>query len=81
MVNANIYDICDLPVLTEDCRGGPGLNLRFVYTKLAGQVLLKHLILKGCRHPGIPLAEIPLYQGMMRLAMQATYDDWRDPSG
>jgi hypothetical protein len=40
---------------------------------------LKYLILKGCRHPDIPLAEISQYQCMMRLAMQATDDNWQDP--
>lgn len=77
--NANIYDICDLPVLREHCLTESGQNLRLVYKKLPGHPLLKYLILKGCRHPDILPEEILSYQNMMRLSMQATYDNWQDP--
>jgi hypothetical protein len=76
--NANLYDICDWPILGGDCRTEPGRNLRFVYRKLACHPILKYLILKGCRHPDIALTGISGYEEMMRKAMRATIDDWQD---
>jgi hypothetical protein len=76
--NANIYDICDRPVLEGDCHTEPGRNLRQVYRKLIGHPVLKYLILKGCQHPDIALTEISGYQKMMHKAMQASSDNWQD---
>ncbi len=76
--NATIYDICDQQILHEDCRTEPGQNLRKVYKKLVANPLLKYLVLRGCRHPDIGLAEIGPYQAMMGMAMQASYHDWQD---
>ena len=76
--NANIYDICDRPLLEGECHTDPGCNLRFVYKKLVGHPALKYLILKGCRHPDIALTEISDYQEMMHKAMQASNDNWQD---
>jgi hypothetical protein len=75
---ANIYDICDGPVLKEQPYGEPGRNLKRLYQKSAGNWLLKYLLLKVCRHPDIPLPAVPVYQAAVRAAMQAGYDDWRD---
>jgi hypothetical protein len=75
---ANIYDICDTPILKEQPYGEPGRNLKLIYQKSAGNWLLKYLILKGCRHPRIPMQEVPAYQAAIRAAMQASYEDWRD---
>jgi hypothetical protein len=76
--NANLYDICDQPILEEECLTPPGCNLRLIYKDLVGHPVLKHLILKGCRHPAIGLTEISGYQEMMRKAMQAGADNWQD---
>lgn len=75
---ANIYDICDTPILKEQPYGEPGRNLKLIYQKAAGNWLLKYLVLKGCRHPRIPLNQVPVYQTAIRAAMQAGYDDWQD---
>src|SRR5687768_6263732 len=76
--NANLYDICDQPILEGECLTPPGCNLRFIYRKVAGHPVLKYLILKGCRHPAIGWTEISCYQEMMRNAMQASADNWQD---
>ncbi|SEO88335.1 hypothetical protein [Nitrosovibrio sp. Nv6] len=76
--NANLYDICDQPILEGECLTPPGRNLRFIYRKVAGHTVLKYLILKGCRHPAIGVTEISRYQEMMRKAMQASVDNWQD---
>lgn len=75
---ANIYDICDMPILNEQPCGEPGQNLKLLYQKSAGNWLLKYLILKGCRHPQIPMQTVPVYQAAIRAAMQASFDNWRD---
>lgn len=76
--NANLYDICDQPILQGECVTPPGCNLRIIYRDLAGHPALKYLILKGCRHPEIGSTELSRYQEMMRNAMQASVDDWND---
>ncbi|EIC28775.1 MULTISPECIES: hypothetical protein [Methylomicrobium] len=75
---ANIYDICDTPILKEQPYAEPGRNLKRLYRKVAGNGLLKYLILKGCRHPEIPMQAVPAYQAVIRAAMRAGYDEWRD---
>ncbi|MGJ0484947.1 MAG: hypothetical protein ACR65R_10475 [Methylomicrobium sp.] len=75
---ANIYDICDAPILKEQPYGAPGQNLKLLYHKSAGNWLLKYLILKGCRHPLIPMRMVPVYQAAIRTAMQASNEEWRD---
>ncbi|MGJ0515893.1 MAG: hypothetical protein ACR65O_09110 [Methylomicrobium sp.] len=75
---ANIYDICDTPILKEQPYGEPGRNLKLIYQKSAGNWLLKYLILKGCRHPQIPMHAVPVYQAAIRAAMQSSYEDWRN---
>jgi hypothetical protein len=77
--NANLYDICDKPILEGDCFTPPGRNLRFIYGKVACHPLLKYLVLKGCHHPAIRLTEISPYQEMMSKAMQADAGNWQDP--
>jgi hypothetical protein len=77
--NANLYDICDQPILEGECLTPPGRNFRLIYRKLACHPVLKYLILKGCRHPAIRLTEISRYQEMMRKVMQASAADWQDP--
>jgi hypothetical protein len=74
---ANIYDICDAPILREQPYGEPGRNLKRLYQKAAGNWLLKYLLLKGCRHPQIPRQAVPAYQAVIRTAMQASYEDWQ----
>jgi hypothetical protein len=76
--NANLYDICDQPILQGECVTPPGCNLRIIYRDLAGHPALKYLILKGCRHPVIASTEVSRYQEMMRNAMQASVDNWND---
>ena len=39
--------------------------------------MLKHLLLKSCRHPAIPMSEVPTYQAVFRAALHATPDDWQ----
>lgn len=75
---ANIYDICDTPILKEQPYGAPGQNLKLLYQKSAGNGLLKYLILKGCHHPLIPMRMVPVYQAAIRAAMQASDEGWRD---
>jgi hypothetical protein len=75
---ANIYDICERPILAGECHSEPGRNLRLLYKKLVAHPILKYLILKGCRHPDIAFADISCYQEMMRRAMQASPDNWQD---
>ena len=77
--NANLYDICDQPILEGECFTPPGRNLRIIYRKVVGHPVLKYLILKGCRHPAIGSTEIGSYQEMMDKAMRASVDDWHDP--
>jgi hypothetical protein len=74
----NLYDLCDAVILKERCRTEPGRNLRLVYRKVAGHPLLKLLILKGCRHSGIRPDELTALRQMMRSAIQATCQDWRN---
>ncbi len=76
--NANLYDLCDRPILKGDYRTEPGRNLRFIYRTIACHPLLKYLLLKGCRHPAIALTKISEYEEMMCKAMQASFDDWQD---
>ncbi|AMK79213.1 MULTISPECIES: hypothetical protein [Methylomonas] len=75
---ANIYDICDTPVLKERPQAAPGENFKFLYQKSACNWLLKYLILKACRHPQIPMQDVPVYQAAIRAAMQASQMNWRD---
>lgn len=75
---ANIYDICDTPILKECPKSVPGENLKLLYQKSACNWVLKYLILKGCRHPQIPLCDIAVYQAAIRAAMQADYTQWQD---
>jgi hypothetical protein len=76
---ANLYDICDQPILEGECFTPPGRNLRILYRNVVGHPVLKYLILKGCRHPAIGSTEIGGYQKMMGKAMWASVDDWHDP--
>lgn len=76
--NANLYDICDQPILQGECVTPPGCNLRIIYRDLAGHPALKYLILKGCRHPEIGSTELSRYQEMMRNAMHASVDNWNN---
>jgi hypothetical protein len=76
--NANIYDICERPILEGERHTDPGRNLRLLYKKLVAHPVLKYLILKGCRHPDIAFADISCYREMMGKAMQATPDNWQD---
>ncbi|MDD1616700.1 MAG: hypothetical protein CG439_1848 [Methylococcaceae bacterium NSP1-2] len=76
--NANIYDICDRPVLEGDCPTESGRNLRFIYKKLIGHPAVKYLLLNWCRHPALNVTEISVYQAMMHQAMQASPDNWQD---
>lgn len=73
---ANVYDLCDSVILGEDPTGPPGENLRLIYQNLAGNFFLKHFLLAHCRHPQIPMGEVPAYADMMRAAMRATVEDW-----
>ncbi len=75
---ANIYDICDTPILKEHPKSEPGEYLKLIYQKSACNWFLKYLILKGCRHSQIPMLDVPVYQAMMRAAMLASNDHWRD---
>ncbi|MGR8934961.1 MAG: hypothetical protein ACU837_11325 [Gammaproteobacteria bacterium] len=75
---ANLYDICDTPILKEPPQSEAGENLKLLYRKSACHWLLKYLILKGCRHPLIPLSEVPVYRSVIRAGMQASYENWRD---
>jgi hypothetical protein len=77
--NANLYDICDQPILEGGCITPPGRNLRVIYQDLAGHPILKYLVLKGCRHPAIAATAVSDYQEMMHKAMQASVDNWHDP--
>jgi len=76
---ANLYDICEWPILEGNCATEPGRNLRFIYRKLVGHPILKYLILRDCRHPDLELTGISAYQKMMHDAMQASTDNWKDP--
>jgi len=73
---ANVYDVCDPVILREAPAGPPGENLRLIYRNLAGNFFLKQLLLRHCRHPQVPTRELPVYQGMLRAAMQARIADW-----
>ncbi|CCE23313.1 hypothetical protein [Methylotuvimicrobium alcaliphilum] len=76
--NANLYDICDNPILKTESPSTPGQNLRLIYKKTIGHPALKYFILKGCRHPSINFEQIPIYQSMMQEAMQASTEQWQD---
>ncbi len=75
---ANIYDICDKPILNTNSPHEPGLNLRRLYKRSAGNLLLKTFILRGCRHPLISGDQIANYQDMITAAMRADKKDWLD---
>lgn len=76
---ANLYDICD-PVLrgASGPVGEPGRNLQLLYRRVAGHPLLKNLVLKGCRQPLIDRERLARFQDMMRAALYATPEQWRD---
>jgi len=75
---ANLYDICD-PVLRSHAPSTePGRNLALIYRTVLGNFALKHLLLKACRHPSIPMTEVPTYQTVFRAALHARFEDWRD---
>lgn len=76
--HANIYDICDTPILQGSARHEPGRNLRRLYKRSAGNFLLKMFILRGCRHPLITRDQISNYQEMITAAMQADKRNWLD---
>lgn len=74
---SNLYDICD-PVLRSDVPSAePGRNLALIYRTIPGNLALKQLLFRGCRHPSIPIAEVPTYQAVFRAALHATVDDWQ----
>ena len=75
---ANLYDLCDPVLLSQPPTTEPGRNLALIHRTLAGNPFLKHFLLKGCRHPAIPMAEVPTYQTMFRAALNATVEDWRN---
>jgi hypothetical protein len=62
----------------ETPRSEPGRNLALVYRTIPGQFFLRHFLLKGCRHPAIPMSEVPAYQAVFRTALHATPENWRD---
>lgn len=75
---ANLYDICEPVLLSQPPTSEPGRNLILIHRTLAGNPFLKHFLFKRCRHPEIPMAEVPAYQAMFRAALQATVEDWRN---
>lgn len=75
---ANLYDICDPVLLRHPPTTEPGRNLALIHRTIAGNLFLKHFLLKRCRHPEIPMAEVPAYQAVFRAALQATVEDWRN---
>lgn len=77
--NANLYDICDEPILEGKYISAAGCNLRVIYKGTVGHPILKHTILRGCRHPAIGSTEVSRFREMMRKAMHASVDNWRDP--
>ncbi|MRR35015.1 hypothetical protein EG829_10040, partial [bacterium] len=74
---ANLYDICDPVLLGHPPTTEPGRNLALIHRTIAGNPFLKHFLLKGCRHPAIPMADVPTYQAVFRAALHATVEDWR----
>jgi hypothetical protein len=77
---ANLYDICDPVILNDSPTTEPGRNFALIYRTLAGNPFLKHLLLRYCRHPDIPMHAVQPYQDVIRAALHATVDDWRNPS-
>ena len=75
----NLYDICSPAFRSEKTLNEPGENLRLAYRRVAGHPLLRLLILGGCRRADIGPAELQELQGMMRSALRATCEDWRNP--
>ncbi len=80
MKTANIYDLCDAVIRDEEPVGEPGENLRLLYNDIIRNFLLKTFVLRGSRHPLIPMTEVKKYQEMIRLAMRADYRNWQDKS-
>lgn len=76
---ATLYDICAQVFRREKALSEPGRNLRLAYRRVAGHPLLKHLILRGCRRADIGSSELLQLQAMMRSALQASCEDWRNP--
>lgn len=76
---ANIYDICDPVLLSAEPETEPGRNLVKFYRTAARHPLLKAFVLRGCRHPGLPLKRVETYRLMMAQAVAATPEDWTNP--
>jgi hypothetical protein len=75
----NLYELCDPVLRREPCRHEPGRSFRLAYRKVAGHPLLKLLVLKGCRQPELPVAQIDQLRQMIRATLGATCQDWRNP--
>jgi hypothetical protein len=78
--HATLLDLCDDPILRCPRPSEPGENLRLLYRQTACHPALKWFVLRWCRHPAVPRTNIPTFQHMLRTAMCAEYDHWRDPA-
>ena len=76
---ANLYDICEPVLRAESAPSEPGRNLALIFRTIPGQFFLRHLLLKSCRHPAIPMSEVPAYQAVFRAALHATPENWKSP--
>lgn len=77
---ANLYDICAPLLGSEPAPHAPGRQLRKLARRVLEQPALKWFILKGCRHPGLPLAQAEPFRAMLTAAVEATPRQWRDPA-
>ncbi len=73
---ASLYDVCDPVFRAETDLDEPGRNLALIFRTIPGNFFLRHFLLKGCRHPSIPLSAVPLYQAPFRAALRARPEDW-----
>lgn len=75
---ASIHDVCEPVLRREEPLAEPGRHLQLLYRKSLRHPLLRLFVLRGCRHPLLPMARIGRYQEMLRKALNATPVHWRN---
>jgi len=76
--HASIYDICDVVLCKEEPLAEPGRHLQLLYRKSLRNPLLRLFVLRGCRHPLLPMSHVERYGGMLRQALGAMPSHWRN---
>jgi len=62
----------------ETAPSEPSRNLALIFRNIPGQFFLRHFLLKSCRHPSIPMSEVPAYQAVFRAVRAHVATDHRE---